>query len=115
MAFKSRSRLKSTIDAIASQLGPKRPGTVAGVGDLLDASVDEVQLVDDNIKYFPVTTASPFIVPLQQLIAGVNIFGVRTAGAMTIRIPLRAKEEQAITVTDERGTADVDPITIEVA
>lgn len=82
---------------------------------MLDTSVEEIQRVDENVKYFPVESASPFILPLPELIAGRNIVGVRTAGAMTVRLPLRAQEEQVITVTDERGTADVDPITIEVA
>lgn len=115
MAFKSRSRLQSQVRGIAALLGRKSRSTTAGVSQLIDSPVVEIQRTDTNIKYFPVTSASPYNIPLQELIAGVNIFGVRTAGAITVRLPLRATEEQVITVVDERGMADVDPITIEVA
>jgi hypothetical protein len=115
MAFRQRSRLKRQIDGISKLLGKPSRSTSAGVSQLLDSSVTEVKNTDENIKYFPVDSASPYILPLQELIAGRNIVGIRTAGAMTVRIPLRAQEEQVITVADERGTADVDPITIEVA
>jgi len=115
MAFKSRSRLRSQLNTIAKSFGSPSRSTAEGVGDLLDASVLEVQRVDQNIKYFPVTTASPFKIPLQELIAGVNIIGVRTAGAFTVKLPLRTKEEQVIRVADERGTADSAVITVEVA
>lgn len=110
MATQQRSRLQAQINRIAEQTGLS-PSQVAAV---VDQSVTEVQRVDANVKYFPVTEASPYIVPLHQLIAGSNIFGIRTAGAFTVRLPLRAREEQIITVADERGTADSDPITVEV-
>jgi len=68
-----------------------------------------------NTKYFPITSATPFVLPLQDMIAGVNIVGVRTTGPFTVVIPLRTAEEQVIRVADERGTADSDNITVEVA
>lgn len=115
MAFKSRSRLKSQLDSIAKGFGAPSRSLSLGVASLLDTSVIEVQRTDQNIKYFPVETPSPFMVPLQELIAGVNVIGVRTAGVMTIQIPLRTKEEQVIRVADERGNADSNVITVEVA
>jgi hypothetical protein len=115
MAFKSRSRIKKQIEQIARTFGSASRSTSTGVASLLDAGVEEVQRVDQNIRYFPVESASPYVLPLQDLIAGVNIVGVRTAGAMTVRLPLRTKEEQVIRVADERGTADSDVITVEIA
>lgn len=115
MAFKSRSRLKSQLNTIAKGFGSPSRSTSEGVASLLDTSVLEVKRTDTNIKYFPVTTASPYMIPLQELIAGVNVIGVRTAGAMLIQLPLRTKEEQVIRVADERGTADSEIITVEVA
>ena len=115
MAFTRRSRLGSQLRGISKQLGVSGRLAQGGVDSLVDTSVREIQRTDQNIKYFPVTGSSPYLVPLQELIAGSNIVGVRTVGAFTVQIPLRATEEQVIIVTDERGRADIEPITIEVA
>ena len=115
MAYKSRSRVKSKLDGIARQLGTTTRLQAGGVSSLLDTGVSEVQRSDQNVKYFPVESASPYELPLQDLIAGVNIGGVRTVGAFTVKVPLRTKEEQVIRVADERGTADSDNITVEIA
>lgn len=58
--------------------------------------------------------ASPILVLFTSLIAGSNIIGVQTPGPVTIQLPLEATEEQVITVSDERGDADVNPITLEI-
>jgi hypothetical protein len=115
MAYKSRSRLKKQIDRLSKSFGSLSRAGSTGVGSLIDSAVTEVQRVDQNVRYFAVETASPYIVPLQELIAGVNIIGVRTAGPMTVILPLRTKEEQVLRVADERGTADSDVITVEIA
>jgi hypothetical protein len=115
MAYKSRSRVAKQIQQIARGFGSPSKLVSGGVAGLLDTGVEEVQRVDQNIRYFPVEGASPYLVPLQDLIAGVNIVGVRTAGAFTVKLPLRTKEEQVIRVADERGTADSDVITVEIA
>ena len=56
----------------------------------------------------------PVQIPFTSLIAGSNIVGVQIPGPVRIQLPLEATEEQVITVSDERGTADVDPITVEI-
>lgn len=53
-------------------------------------------------------------VPLPDLIAGVNIVGIRLAGPHDVYLPLRAVESQIIAVSDERGTADTDNIVVRV-
>ena len=68
MAYKSRSRLSSQLNQIARRLGAPSRSLSEGVGELVDASVLEVQRVDQNIRYFPVESASPYVVPLQDLI-----------------------------------------------
>ena len=77
-------------------------------------SVAEVRRTDVNVNYLVAAGASPVLVLVTSLIAGSNIIGVRTEGPVTIQLPLEATEEQVITVSDERGTADVDPITVEI-
>lgn len=77
-------------------------------------SIAEVRRTDANTNYLVVDGASPALVLFNDLIAGANIVGVRTAGPVTVQLPLEATEEQVITVSDERGTADVDPITVEI-
>lgn len=77
-------------------------------------SIAEVRRTDANTNYLVADGASPILVLFNDLIAGANIVGVRTLGPVTIQLPLEATEEQVITVSDERGTADVDPITIEI-
>ena len=77
-------------------------------------SIAEVRRTDANNNYLVAEGPSPILVLVTSLIAGSNIIGVRTAGPVTIQLPLEATEEQVITVSDERGTADVDPITVEI-
>ena len=75
-------------------------------------SIGEVRRTDANANYIVVDGPSPALILFTSLIAGANIVGVRTAGPMEIQLPLEATEEQVITVSDERGTADVDNITV---
>lgn len=75
-------------------------------------SIAEVRRTDANKNYLVADGASPILVLVTSLIAGGNIIGVRTPGPVTVQLPLEATEEQVITVSDERGTAGVDPITI---
>ena len=77
-------------------------------------SIAEVRRTDANVNYLVADGASPIRVLFTSLISGANIIGVRTSGPVTVQIPLEAVEEQVITVSDERGTADVDNITVEV-
>lgn len=77
-------------------------------------SIAEVRRTDANVNYLVADGASPVLVLFTSLIAGSNIIGVRTAGPVTIQLPLEATEEQVITVSDERGDADVNPITLEI-
>jgi hypothetical protein len=77
-------------------------------------SIAEVRRTDANVNYIVADGPSPILVLFTSLIAGANIVGVRTAGLVTIQLPLEATEEQVITVSDERGTAEVDPITVEI-
>lgn len=77
-------------------------------------SIAEVRRTDANVNYLVADGPSPILVLFTSLIAGSNIIGVQTTGPVTIQLPLEATEEQVITVSDERGTADVDPITIEI-
>ena len=77
-------------------------------------SIAEVRRTDANTNYLVAEGASPIRVLFTSLIAGANIIGVRTLGPVIVQIPLEATEEQVITVSDERGTADVDNITVEV-
>jgi hypothetical protein len=56
--------------------------------------------------------ASPILVLVTSLIAGSNILGVQTPGPVEVQLPLEATEEQVITISDERGDADVNPITV---
>lgn len=86
--------------------------TRAGVAQYL--SIAEVRRTDSNVNYLVADGASPIRVLVTSLIAGSNIIGVQTAGAVTVQLPLEATEEQVITVSDERGTADVDNITVEI-
>ena len=86
--------------------------TRKGVAQYL--SVAEVRRTDANVNYIVADGPSPILIPFFLLIAGSNIVGVQTTGPVTIQLPLEATEEQVITVSDERGTADVDPITIEI-
>ena len=78
-------------------------------------SIAEVRRTDANINYIVADGPSPILVLFTSLIAGRNIIGVRTLGPVLIGLPLEATEEQVITVSDERGTADVDNILIEIA
>ncbi len=78
-------------------------------------SIAQVRRTDSNVNYLVAKGASPIRVLFTSLIAGSNIIGVRTLGPVLIQLPLEATEEQVITVSDERGTADVDNITIEIA
>jgi len=78
-------------------------------------SIAEVRRTDANINYIVADGPSPILVLFTSLIAGRNIIGVRTLGSVLIGLPLEATEEQVITVSDERGTADVDNILIEIA
>lgn len=75
-------------------------------------SIAQQERTDGNINYLIADGPSPILVLVTSLIAGSNIIGVRTLGAVTIQLPLEATEEQVISVSDERGTADVDNITI---
>lgn len=77
-------------------------------------SIAEVRRTDANINYLVAEGPSPIRVLFTSLIAGSNIIGVRTLGPVIVQLPLEATEEQVITVSDERGTADVDNITVEV-
>ena len=77
-------------------------------------SIAEVRRTDANVNYLVAEGASPVRVLFTDLIAGANIIGVRTAGPVTVQLPLEATEEQVITVSDERGTADADPVTVEI-
>ena len=86
--------------------------TRKGVAQYL--SIAEVRRTDANVNYLVADGASPILVRFTDLIAGRNIIGVQTAGPVTVQLPLEATEEQVITVSDERGTADVDPITVEI-
>lgn len=86
--------------------------TRKGVAQFL--SIAEVRNTDANTNYLVADGASPIRVLFTDLIAGANIVGVRTSGPVTVQLPLEATEEQVITVSDERGTADVDPITVEI-
>ena len=83
--------------------------TRKGVAQYL--SVAEVRRTDANVNYLVADGASPILVNLSDLIAGSNIVGVRTVGA-EIQLPLEATEEQRITVSDETGQTDTDPITV---
>lgn len=87
--------------------------TRQGVGQYL--SIAEVRRTDANTNYLVAEGPSPILVLVTSLIAGANIIGVRTPGLVTVQLPLEATEEQVITISDERGTADVDPITVEIA
>lgn len=86
--------------------------TRKGVAQYL--SIAEVRRTDANVNYLVADGASPILVPFTSLIAGSNIVGVRTPGPVTVQLPLEATEEQVITVSDERGDADVNPITLEI-
>lgn len=86
--------------------------TRKGVAQYL--SVAEVRRTDANTNYLVANGASPIAVLFTTLIAGHNIIGVQTAGPVTVQLPLEATEEMVITVSDERGTADVDNITVEI-
>jgi hypothetical protein len=86
--------------------------TRKGVAQYL--SIAEVRRTDANVNYLVGDQASPIRVLFTDLIAGSNIIGVRTAGPVTVQLPLEATEEQVITVSDERGTAESDPITMEI-
>ena len=77
-------------------------------------SIAEVRRTDANVNYLVAAGASPILVLVTSLIAGSNIIGVQTPGPVTVQLPLEATEEQVITVSDERGTAGADPITIEI-
>ena len=77
-------------------------------------SIAEVRRTDANVNYLVAAGASPILVRFTDLIAGSNIIGVQTEGPVTVQLPLEATEEQVITVSDERGTAGVDNITIEI-
>ena len=85
------------------------------VGTSQYLSIAEVRRTDANINYIVADGPSPILVLFTSLIAGRNIIGVRTLGEVLIGLPLEATEEQVITVSDERGTADVDNILIEIA
>jgi len=87
--------------------------TRQGVAQYL--SIAEVRRTDANVNYLVAEEASPIAVLFTDLIAGSNIVGVRTPGPVTVQIPLEATEEQVIIISDERGTADADPIYVEVA
>lgn len=87
--------------------------TRKGVAQYL--SVAEVRRTDANINYLVAAGASPIAVLFTDLIAGSNIIGVRTPGPVVVLLPLEATEEQVILISDERGTADVDPIVVEIA
>ena len=101
---------------ILQQQGDKTRLKDAAAAGQLAVPAGDVEATEtfSNNKYFPVETPSPFRLLLPDLIAGSNIVGVRTAGPMTVQLPLGASEEQVIIVSDERGTADVDPITVEI-
>lgn len=77
-------------------------------------SIAEQERTDANVNYLVADGPSPILVLVTSLIAGSNIIGVRTAGPVTIQLPLEATEEMVISVSDERGTADVDHITVEI-
>lgn len=77
-------------------------------------SIAEVRRTDANVNYIVANGASPILVLVTSLIAGSNIIGVQTLGPVLILLPLEATEEQVITVSDERGMADIDPITVEI-
>lgn len=68
------------------------------VADLLDSR---------NVRYTPITTASPFLVELTS--EGHNIFGVRTAGAFEVQVPSNLPPTHVVIVSDERGGP---PITV---
>jgi len=84
--------------------------TRQGIGRYL--SIAEVRRTDANVNYLVADGASPILVLVTSLIAGSNIIGVQTPGPVTIQLPLEATEEQVITISDERGDADVNPITV---
>ena len=77
-------------------------------------SIAEVRRTDANTNYLVAEGPRPILVLFTSLIAGSNIVGVRTTGLVTIQIPLEATEEQVIAISDERGDADIFPITVEV-
>jgi hypothetical protein len=77
-------------------------------------SIAEVRRTDANTNYLVADGPSPILVLVTTLIAGANIIGVRTPGLVTIQLPLEATEEQVITISDERGDADINPITVEI-
>jgi hypothetical protein len=89
-----------------------RESAVEGV---VSEAIETIQREDENVKYIIADTASPIIIERSDLIDGQTVIGVRTAGAVTVKLPLGAKENQIIAVTDERGTADADPITVQIA
>lgn len=65
-------------------------------------------------NYVPVTEDSPFFLEDDRLVFGMNLIGVRTAGAFSLELDRGIKEGKTLVIKDERGTASADNITISV-
>lgn len=104
---------------IHRRLGTERQTPLRGqaVEQLTDKAKRDLGLsgqLDRNVTYIPLSSPSPIIIKRLQLNRGVNVLGIRTAGAVTVRLPFDARPDQMVAIKDERGVASTEPITLEV-
>lgn len=64
------------------------------------------------VNYIAIRTATYTVRP-DELIPGINIFGVNYAGEVTIYLPPNLPSNRLLTVKDEGGSASVYPITLQ--
>lgn len=68
----------------------------------------------EHFKYFAVETAT-YTISNKQLVPGINIFGVRYEGAVTITLPENlSPNDKTIIINDETGNAATNNITVQV-
>ena len=97
---------------ISAQLGLRRNTELRQLG--VEALIPEGGEFSET-RYIPITGVSPIKIEVNELVNGMTILGVRTTGAVTIRLPVEANERMRIIVKDERDTAATDNITVEIA
>lgn len=83
--------------------------------DYRDQILRDERLGDKAVpNYIVVDSGSPAVVDRKRFRPGWNIIGVRTSGFMVVRLPITLRRNQMVSIKDERGTAGVDNIRVDL-
>lgn len=92
--------------------GDGDPGRVGG--QKINENFSDLYAIKGEITYTPINQ-SAYTITYDELIVGVNVFGVNYNGAVSVLLPSFVESNKFIVINDESGTVVANPITIGVA